>query len=273
MKKMTKILLVMALICGIAGGAFGIVSLCSGFQMEEFRTALTEGRFQMDGGLLTWTDDVGSIVTDITADQVNFEETYSGIESLKLDIGVAKCTFIPSDSEEWKVIGYDVPARFRCRQRGKTLDISCRQAFWSFLNFRNSEPELEIWVPQSQLIKEVQIDAGVGDLKATEGVLWCERLEIDCGVGDCDIRADIEKNADIEGGVGHVQLELIGQEQEFDYEIDCGVGSATIGEKHYSELGNEIKLDNDAGRTIKIDCGVGSVEVQFEEREAAERTS
>lgn len=270
MKKMTKVLLALALVCGITGGAFGIVSLCSGFRMEEFRTALADGRFQM-AGVTDWTDDVGSIVTDITAERSNFEETYSGVESLKLDIGVAKCTFLPSDSKEWKVIGYDVPSRFRCRQRSGTLDISCRQAFWSFLNIGNSGPELEIWIPRSQLLEEVQIDAGVGDLSAAEGILWCERLEIDCGVGDCDIRADIEESAEIDGGVGRVQLELVGQEQDFDYEIDCGVGSVDIGEKRYSELGSETKIDNDADKTIKIECGVGSVEVRFEDRSDEEK--
>ncbi|MDO4322023.1 MAG: DUF4097 family beta strand repeat-containing protein [Lachnospiraceae bacterium] len=272
MRRMTKVLLMTALGCGIIGGAFGIVSLCSGFQADEFATALTDGRFQISGRP-EWTDSVSSFVTDFTEDGVDFEEVYTGIDSLNLDIGVADCTIIPSDTQEWKVVGYDVPSRFKCRQRGKTLDIECKKGFWSFLNIVQQEPELEIWIPKSQLLKEVRIDVGVGDLNAVKGVLRCKQLEIDCGVGDCDIRADIEKRVEIDGGVGHVQLMLTGQEKDFDYDIDCGVGSVEIGGKKYSELGSETKIDNDADKTVKIDCGVGSVEVEFETEAEAGKTT
>ncbi len=263
MKRMTKLLLFLALAFGIAGGAFGIVSLCSGFRMEEFRTALADGRFEVDG-VTDWADDAGSFMKDVSAGRINFEETYSDVESLKLDVGVAKCTLLPSDTKEWKVVGYDVPSRFRCRKSGDTLEVSCRQAFWSFLNFGNKEAEMEIWIPRSQLLKKVQIDAGVGDLYASEESLRCEKLKIDCGVGDCDIWADIEERIEIDGGVGSVELTLVGREEDFNYDIDCGVGSVDVGEHHYSELGSDVKVDNGADKKIEIDCGVGSVAVKFE---------
>lgn len=257
MKKATKFLLVASLACGIAGGACGIASLCAGFSVNEFHDVMEEADFPQ-----------GSVQAFLKAGTANFEEAYTDIDSLELDIGVAECTVYQGDTDEWRVIGRNLPLASQCRKQGGTLEVSCRKNFWSF-DFGNPDAELEIWIPKSQTAKKIRIDAGVGDLNAASAALRCEKLDIDCGIGDCDVLVDAEERVEIDGGVGSVCLTLIGEEEDFNYDVDCGVGTVKLGEKKYSELGSDMKIDNDAKKDVRIECGVGDVTVRFEPRENA----
>lgn len=49
MKKSTKTLLMASFAMLIVGAAFGIVSFCFGFEVEAFREAVDEGKFQVIG--------------------------------------------------------------------------------------------------------------------------------------------------------------------------------------------------------------------------------
>ena len=59
-------------------------------------------------------------------------------------------------------------------------------------------------------------------------------------------------------------MKLYGEEEDFNYDIDCGIGSIDIGEKRYDSLGAEAKTDHGAEKKVKIDSGIGSVKVWFE---------
>ena len=261
MKKTTKRLLLAALFLGVIGISFGIVSLCSGFRADDFRKAMENGSFQSAGGDLI--GHAGVIASDLADHTSDFDETYTGIDSLRLDVGVAECTFYQSEDDTWRIKGYELPSGFTSKQRGGTLKVECKKAFWSFFGV-NRGAKLEICIPKDQSLKEARLEIGVGSLSSAGAVLVCDRLDVDCGVGECELLADVRKSADISGGVGSVRLTLIGQEYDFNYDLDCGIGEIEIGEKDYSGLGNDTKLDNGADKNVDIDCGIGSVEVLFE---------
>lgn len=268
MKKFTKALLMLALAFFVSGAAFGIASLCAGFSMDEFVYMIEDGQLTIDNSA-KWTEDIQRIVSDAVSPAGEFEWFYTDVESLKLEAGVADCTIIPYDGEEWKVYGYQLPASFRCKQNGKTLRISCGGRFWNLLGIGQEKAQLELYIPEDQIVHEMKIDAGVGAIRVdegiNEGVLKCESMDLDCGVGDTDISVDIQEKLKIDGGVGRIWLTLSGKLTDFNYDIDCGVGSIDIDGNHYAQLGDEYEIDNHAKKEIKIDCGVGSVEVYFSE--------
>lgn len=264
MKKSTKTLLMASFAMLIVGAAFGIVSFCFGFEVEAFREAVDEGKFQVIGPS-GWSGDVKDWVSDLTTENVEFSESYTGIDSLDLEIGTAECMIIPYSGKEWKVSGYNLPSRFTCKKSGKTLKIDSSKSGFRFFNFGGDNAVLELYIPKTQCADKIKINAGVGSVGTVDGILVCDELDLDCGVGECVIRADIRKKGEIEGGVGSISLTLVGEEQDYNYDIDCGVGSIDIEDNHYSELGNKKKIDNGADRDLEIDCGVGSVEIYFEE--------
>lgn len=269
MKKSTKLLLILALVFAVCGGAVGIVSVCAGFRMADFQEAYENGTLKI-AAPERWKEDAQRIAKQVKASDMDFSGSYTEIDNLELDIGIADCTIIPTASEEWHVSGSGLPASFFCRQDGNMLEIGNKKGFGlSIIESifpTDGEAKLEIQIPAHQTVEKIRIDSGVGDLEMADGMIRCEELEIDSGVGDSTIRADITDRLEIDGGVGNLDLTLLGAEEDFDYEIDNGVGTVQIGQDKYYEMGSDTKIDNDAEKEIRIDSGVGDVTLRFEEK-------
>ncbi|MDY3251326.1 MAG: hypothetical protein SOX32_13395 [Candidatus Choladocola sp.] len=261
MKKATKILLSVSLAFFILGFAFCIVSLCLGFRPSQLAEAVNSGKLTI-AGPSGWTEQVEKAASGVTGERTDFEETYSGIEKLELEIGAVECRIIPYDSDVWTVNGSSLPSGFTCRKNGEKLKIDCSGYSWKLWKTSTGGGSVEIYIPASEWLEDVEISAGAGEIR-TDGFIRCRKLELDCGIGSCDISADISKKAKIKGGVGEIHLVLAGEEEDFDYDISCGIGEITIGESHYSELGGDYKTDNDSGKEVKVECGVGSVTIGF----------
>lgn len=263
MKRMTKLLLKTAFIFLITGAAFGVASLCLGFRPVQFRDAIEEGRFELIGSSAkNWS--IREWIPGWNVGEVDVDQTYEDVRLLDLDVGAADCRIIVTDEDTWKVTGYNVPSGFRYEQSGKILKINSRVSSWGIWNLGRSDAQLEIRIPGDQIIDTLEIDMGAGNLTVEDGVIKCKKLDVNCGMGNCSIRADIRKEGSIDAGVGNIDLTLTGDIQDFDYEIDCGIGRVDIGDEHYSNLGTRKIIDNHASGKLDIDCGVGSVNIDFE---------
>lgn len=263
MKRSTKALLMAALCFAITGGAFCIVSICTGFTVESFQNAVNDGDFILIGSEDA-AKEVNSFVTDISEDSVDVVQSYRDVESLKLQVGAAKCRIILWDEEEWKVQGINMPASFTAKKSGGWLKVNCTYSGMKFWENR-SDTMLEIYVPKDAILDKVELESGVGEISIEDGFLICEKLELECGVGECDIYADVQKEARIEGGVGAVRLTLAGEQQDYDFDLECGLGSVKLGEREFEGAGVDRRIDNGAGREICVECGIGSVEILFED--------
>ena len=62
--------------------------------------------------------------------------------------------------------------------------------------------------------------------------------------------------------VSYTHLDVY-KRQDYNYKIQCGAGSVNIDGDQYSSLGVERKIDNRAARSMELECGVGTIEVQF----------
>ena len=60
-------------------------------------------------------------------------------------------------------------------------------------------------------------------------------------------------------------LHRAGSSSDYDYEVSSQIGEVMIGDESYSGISNKMKIDNNAGRTLKAECGIGSIEVIFTE--------
>lgn len=112
------------------------------------------------------------------------------------------------------------------------------------------------------LIAKQKLDAeiGAGDFYIIEATLG--ETDIDCGVGRFEIDScTLNGNADISGGVGDVSIGIIGEKEDFNYELSCGMGELDVFGESYTSLGKDREIDNGAGYTISMDCGVGRVNV------------
>lgn len=112
-------------------------------------------------------------------------------------------------------------------------------------------------------IKAGEMDINVGAGQAVIKDFEAGELDVECGAGQATLRGKVNDSADIHCGVGELKMSLSGNQDDYDYELQCGIGELTVGDYSYAGLGNERSLDNGTGRLMKIDCGIGRVEVKF----------
>ena len=113
--------------------------------------------------------------------------------------------------------------------------------------------------------EEVSLSVGAGQITAQ--FLETEHLDTECGAGSIELLGTVlAGDAEIDCKLGSIVLTLANsvEQSNYDYELSCGAGEVTVGNKSYSGLFREAESDNGSGRLIKADCGLGSIVIQFE---------
>ena len=59
-------------------------------------------------------------------------------------------------------------------------------------------------------------------------------------------------------------MNVTGTQDEYNYDLQCGIGNLDIGSDSYSGLGREKHISNaSADRKLELECGMGNVSVSF----------
>lgn len=169
----------------------------------------------------------------------------------------------------------------------------------TIINSWRTSPKVKFYVPEDAVLETVKLDIGAGELTfsnivtntldvnigAGEGVfnnITASEVKFNVGAGEaeiaeanftnCDLKigmGDIELNGtilgnvDIDCGTGSVGLELSNRYGDFNYQVKVGAGEVDLGEQEYSGIGNNVNLNNNAGHTMNIKCGMGEVSAEF----------
>lgn len=174
---------------------------------------------------------------------VNFEESYTDIQKLAIEIGVAN--FNIEEGDTFTVEAKNVSEGFYCKNENGTLVLRERRLGNNFIN-DVQVPKITITIPKDTVFQATNIQTGVGSNKID--VLTTETLDMNIGVGKLKANHVTAKNsATITGGVGKVEFE---NATLHDTKINTGVGEFTI---------NGVITGNS-----KIQCGVGKVEVDIQ---------
>lgn len=247
MKKFTKVCLILAAVLAVAGIAFCIAAVVCGVDYNRLRS------------LSDLKETVDKVVVTGESTGNEFEEEYTGIQSLELDIGVTDMSITESADDVFRVYGSNLDSAFQCWQDGETLKIESKG---KRKLKQNMGERITIEVPEGTVFKKVDLEAGVGSLEAD--MLYCKDLKIECGVGSVTIHGRVDGECEIDGGVGEVVLNLENSEDDFNYDIQCGIGEVILGETSYSGISKEKRIDNQAEWDMDIDCGVGNIMVLFD---------
>lgn len=111
--------------------------------------------------------------------------------------------------------------------------------------------------------KELSVSVDAGEIALAE--LEAEEVNLDGGVGTLTADLIQAEEIEIDGGVGDVDVTAAGRESDYSYDIKCGVGRLEIGDNEYSGLSSSRSIENPGSKKMKIECGVGEVEVSFQE--------
>ena len=82
-------------------------------------------------------------------------------------------------------------------------------------------------------------------------------------MGHADVKAGvIAGDANLDCGMGDIVMALEGSEADYNSTIGCGMGTVQFGNSVFQTGDHEI--NRGAAHTMDIDCGMGSVGIQFQ---------
>lgn len=225
-----------------------------------------------------------------SAEHADTKETYSGIEEIDVEAAGIQLQILPSEDENVHVetTGVDSRLKYSCRQDGRTLEISTTKKLriinrikryatvWIYLPERQlqeldlSNEAGEIYVKKADA-REFTVSVGAG--QAVIDDFAAMDADLNCGAGEIEAEGTILGEGEISCGVGEISLILAGREDDYNYDVDCGIGEVTVGGRewggigvgHSEEHGHSGEHGYSGSRELSIECGIGSVDVSFKE--------
>lgn len=212
---------------------------------------------------------------------------YSGIRKLDMDVTCLEVAVARGEGSDIVLDTNDLSDKMIkdlvIRQKDEELKIELKDRKswekWS-KNQYMSQGTLLVQIPEGMRFEEAALKVGAGilradDIQASEldvevgaGEVFlesfaAEEFELECGAGQAYVYGDASKDARIECGVGSVQFTALGNQQDYNYELSCGIGELNVGDESFSGLGSERKINNNGSKSMEIECGIGSVTVIF----------
>lgn len=292
MKKFSKIVLGTAAVFGVLGCGFTVAGAAMGASVEEMKyegSNMQKAVNRMVRMVDHWDEDDD---WDDDWDDDDWDEkqavpsgdsgTYEFDSISSMDIELNYDELILRESEDRKItvtVDGDAADRVRVSTEGSELQIENKD------DYRPEERTVTITYPAGTEFTEVSIDIDKGtavledDLKAGEfsvsvgagtlenyGIVTAGQTDIEVGVGTVEL-TDLDADyIEAECGVGMMSLDVAGRKEDYNYRISCGVGSVLLGEDEFTGLGSTKKVDNNgASRKMQLECGMGTLEVDFEE--------
>lgn len=177
----------------------------------------------------------------------------------RLDLDIDKGSVRIYESQDITQITVHVTDEYNkttCYMDEETLKIKRRNQ-----NRMNDNPQIEVLVPAGSHFDKLSLDMGVAECEISG--ISTSKLDIDNGVGDVSFRGSITGSADLETGVGTIILNLVNSETDYNYKVECGMGSIRIGDTEYSMISDDKRINNQAPYTMDLECGVGDITINF----------
>ena len=194
------------------------------------------------------------------------------IDRLKVEIHNAQITIFASEDEE-NIIYYSNKENSIAKVSSTTLKLGDNTS-------STDKIELEIYIPVG-VLKEIEIEVVNGTILAEKMVADNVTIEIDNASAQIDElvvedKAEIQINAgqmiigyysgaklETECGMGSIMVVCEGNQNDYNYDLECGMGQIQINEDNYSGIGKDLKLHNESNKSIKAECGMGEIILEF----------
>lgn len=199
---------------------------------------------------------------DMNAEWIDGEgDVFKGIRNMDVEVGELSVQIVESDMEGLRLakdISRECEDHLQIYQEGDTLKIEMED--WKHYN--NDAGNMTLYVPRGMMFDSVEFSVGAASLEMEE--LRAKELELEVGVGS--ITADMLKadKISLTCGMGSIEMTTEGHPEDYNYNLDVGMGSVVIGENEFGGMAMEKNINHNAAKNMEIECGMGSVEIDFE---------
>ncbi len=232
---------------------------------------------------------------------VDFDETFTGVTGLDIDNSTGTLGIEVGDTfrVEGRNVFEGFKAEVDGDGTLKVSDNESGFRFWGFHfnGFNSPNSKITVYVPADFVAEEVRIETGAGavnledfsteylyisagagningrnliadKVKVEGGVgsinlsnVTFENTNFNCGVGNVYLSGVLLEENSFDCGVGEVRLELTGNVNDYDLDIESGVGQIRVNGKKIEEIEHTNRF---ADHSIEVDGGVGSVRIDIE---------
>ena len=292
MKKFTNVVLIIAMVCVIIGVICCGVGIAMGGTFGEIKQMIQDGHYSWDW--VGWNDNDDEVSIE---NQTTYYDS-AEIQNLSISINAGTLDIKQGDGDKIQVDVQTDGGRVAVTQEADTLFVEDKTK--SMLG--NQHIEITLYLPEKVSFDNVDIDVDAGEVISDYDGLDCKELTLnvdaghmsirnvkasdtaeisvgagkieiaaievkdlnmDTGVGQMEITGSVTGDVVADCGVGALDLALSNKEQDFNYEIDCGLGEIKVGSNNFSGFDGTKSMDNDASQDMEIDGGVGSIKVTF----------
>lgn len=291
MKRFIKFFCILSAVFAVFGLALCMIGAVLGADFSEMYTVARNG-------FSFWSRQKYSVEQNGYDNKEQFSTDL--IESLRVDFSYGTVDIITYDGEDILVDVSNASSDYTCKDNSGVLTINDNK-YNSWLSAGDDATYLMIQIPESHMLNELKltigaaqvtinnltvenlkIDVGAGTFEGTnlsvadEASLEvgagtfnlynfeCQDIDLDCGVGKAYIEGVVYGDVKATAGAGEVEFNLIGDEEDFDYELSCSVGNISLNGQSYNGLDRKKKIDNGGSQNFKADCSVGRIKIVIE---------
>lgn len=249
MKKFTKIAVVISAILIVVGLICLAISFGLGFTGRDFSNMVDNGKFNFALNMIgRWDKEQGFN-----------EELQEPFRNLDIELGAGVLELTYGDVEEVQVQQNNIFG-LECYVEDMTLHIEAGPS----LGIHGTNETLQIVIPREQEFEQVDLEVGAGNAKL-QG-LMANTMDIEVGAGEVSITNLDVKHLNAETGAGKLFVEMVGEESNYGYDVECGIGELKVGGNSYGGVSNSQHISNPgAERHMNLECGIGKIEVVFAE--------
>lgn len=202
------------------------------------------------------------------------EHTHSlkGIERLDIEVRNAEITMFATEDVE-ELLYYSDHKKDIATVDGTTLKLEDRTSI-------HDKIQLELYIPIG-VLEEIEIEAAAGIVTADKIVVDSVTMEIDAAsvqIGELQVTREAQLHVeageivvgyydgprlDVDCALGSVTVVCEGNEFDYNYEMECGMGQIVYGKESYSLIGEKIRHNDERSKNIEAECEMGEIIFEF----------
>lgn len=145
------------------------------------------------------------------------------------------------------------------------VELTCGAAMVELGNMNAKELEVEVGAGEVRInyadVNKFSANIGAGRVEANG--MAAQKVDLQVGMGDCVYNGSVSEDLEAECDLGNMDIMLQGEEEDYNYEIECAAGNVDLGGRSITALAAEKKIYNGAPATIELSCSMGNITVSF----------
>ena len=109
--------------------------------------------------------------------------------------------------------------------------------------------------------KSANIEGGAGRITISDGAI--KNLDLEMGLGQLNLTSALTGDCNLDSGLGEMNVTLLGSKDDYELDIEKGIGNITVDGKNITDFGSSGNGANE----VEIHGGIGAINVEFKEQQ------